>query len=152
MRPDAPHDPAVELVEYPSDVGSLEVLAPSAHYRIDLLNQFRGTDRRSAACKLADLILEAADRLLRRTRVERSGFDTTFDLVVRQPHRPAAALDLVVEKIKSASNVHDPRLAQIELHAQHLQDPTRRLQRHSRLRCGWAGYHPIIRVPRKRSE
>ena len=149
MRPDASHDPAIKLVVEPSDVGALEVLAPPAQNRIDSLYQLACGCRRCATCELAYLILETTDRLLPRVRIQRAGFRATFDLVGRQPHRPIAALDLVAEELKSVPDMHDPRLARIDAHAQLLQDSTCRLQRRSRLCRRSTGNAPVIGVPRE---
>jgi len=46
-------------------------------------------------------------------------------------------------------DVDDPRLLRIDVHAQLLQDSTRRLQRDTRLRRGRAGDDPVVRVPRE---
>src|ERR1700745_4416444 len=43
----------------------------------------------------------------------------------------------------------DPRLLRIDVHAQLLQDSTRRPQRDTRLRRGRAGDDPVVRVPRE---
>jgi hypothetical protein len=45
MRPDSPHDPAVESVEKPADVGALIVLAPTPQEWIKPRNQFLGAQR-----------------------------------------------------------------------------------------------------------
>jgi hypothetical protein len=42
VRPNTPHDPAIEFVEERSDVGALVVLAPPTQCRIQLLDQLRG--------------------------------------------------------------------------------------------------------------
>ena len=49
MRPNAPHDPAVESVEELSDVGSLVIMAPAPQNRIQFLNQLRGPKRHESA-------------------------------------------------------------------------------------------------------
>src|SRR5580700_2948660 len=49
MRPNAPHNPAVEPVEELSDVGSLVVLAPSPQDRLQFLNQLLGLKRHTSA-------------------------------------------------------------------------------------------------------
>jgi len=62
-------------------VGSLEVLAPSTHYRVDLLNQFRRTNRRPAACKYNLIELD----------LPRSDFDLLSEMMGLK--RPADAID-----------------------------------------------------------
>src|SRR5574341_1179133 len=47
MRPQSPHDPAVESVEEQSDVGALVVVPPPAQQWIQPLNQFRGSQRQT---------------------------------------------------------------------------------------------------------
>jgi len=42
MRPQWPHDPAVESVEEQADMGSLVIVAPPAQRWIESLYQFRG--------------------------------------------------------------------------------------------------------------
>src|SRR5215472_17457713 len=42
VRPNAPHDPAVEPVEEVSDVGSLVVMSPPPQHRIQFLDQLLG--------------------------------------------------------------------------------------------------------------
>ena len=85
MRPEASHDPAVELMEDPSDVGSLVVMAPAAQDGIDLSDQLLGGDGRSPARQLANLVLEVPDRFLARVRVKRP--------------RPCGAADLILRKL-----------------------------------------------------
>src|SRR4051794_15028788 len=45
VRPDPPHQPLVEPVKEPSDVGPLVVVAPPSHDGIELLDQLHGTHR-----------------------------------------------------------------------------------------------------------
>ena len=63
-RPEASHDPAIELMEEPSDVGAFVVLAPATQDGIDLLYQFRCRYRRAATCQSSNLVLEVTDRFL----------------------------------------------------------------------------------------
>src|SRR5580658_5119378 len=58
MRPNAPHDPAVEPVEELSDVGSLVVMSPSPQHWIQFLNQLLGLERHTSTGKRAHLIHE----------------------------------------------------------------------------------------------
>src|ERR1017187_5503988 len=72
MRPQAPHDPAIELMEEPSDVSALVMLAPAPQDGIDLLDQLRSRHRRAAARQSSNLVLEVPDRFLPRVGVQRS--------------------------------------------------------------------------------
>ena len=118
MRPQAPHDPAVELVEESADMGAFVILAPAPQDRIDLLYQLRCRYRRAATRQPSNRVLEVPDRFLPRIGIQRPRLLTTFDLIARQPHRPAATFDLKAQKLKSLPDVHDPRFARIEAHAQ----------------------------------
>src|SRR5215470_14351673 len=61
MRPDPPHDPAVELVEEHSDVGSFVILAPSPQERIELRDQLLGVQWHSPFGSLSNLVLKTMD-------------------------------------------------------------------------------------------
>jgi hypothetical protein len=41
MRPNTVHDPAIELIKKPADVGFCIVVPPSANDRVDLIDQRR---------------------------------------------------------------------------------------------------------------
>ena len=69
MRPDPPHDPAVELVEEHSDVGSFVILAPSPQERIEFRDQLLGVQCHPPCGSLANLLLKTMDRFLTRVRV-----------------------------------------------------------------------------------
>src|SRR6202034_2794756 len=116
MRPNAPHDPAVEPVKELSDVGSLVVMAPAPQDRIQLLNQLLGFKRHASAGQRAYLIHETADGILAQNRGTRPGVTHNADLARRQPEL-LAALDLVPKKFESLPNMHDPRLLRMQLHA-----------------------------------
>src|SRR5882724_6235463 len=64
VRPNTPHDPAVEFVEERSDVGTLVVLAPPTQCWIQLLDQLLGLQRGTSPRQLPHPISEAPDRLL----------------------------------------------------------------------------------------
>src|ERR1700678_2901164 len=147
MRPQAPHDPAVELVEESADVSALVIFAPATQDRVDLLYQLRCRYRRAATRQPSNLVLEVPDRFLSRIRVQRPRFMASFDLTARQPHRPAATFDLKAQKLKSLPDVHDPRFARIEAHTQLLKYSTRRFQCRSRLGSRRTGNTPIVCVP-----
>jgi hypothetical protein len=61
VRPNAPHDPAVESIEELSDVGSFEVVAPPSQYRVDPIDQLPGIKRYAPLRALAHLIHEPLD-------------------------------------------------------------------------------------------
>src|SRR5258708_24559378 len=69
MRPNSPHQPAVELVEELSDVSPLVVVAPTTHDGADLFYQFLGAHRRVAPREPAYLIPEVTDRFLPGKRI-----------------------------------------------------------------------------------
>src|ERR1035437_6487002 len=122
LRPNAPHNPAVEPVEELSDVGSLVVMAPSPQHRIQFLNQLLGLERHAPPGKRAYLIHESPDRFLPRDRVQRPRLSTTADLPRRQL-KLLTAFDLVPKKLESLPHVHNPRLLRMQLHAQFVQNP-----------------------------
>src|SRR6266511_3401082 len=149
VRPDSSHQPAVESVEELSDVGPLVVMAPTTHNGVRLFYQLLSGHRSVAPREPANLILEVADRFLPRVRIQSSRLGTSLDLARRQPHGPAASLDLVPEELEAIPDVHDPRLLRIDVHAQLLQDSTRRHQCGACFGCGRAGDNPIVRIPRE---
>jgi hypothetical protein len=63
------YDPAVEPVEKLSDVGALVVITPSPDYRVEVRDQFRGSQRYAPLGTLSHLIHEATDRLFLRLRI-----------------------------------------------------------------------------------
>src|ERR1035437_658392 len=148
LRPNAPHNPAVEPVEELSDVGSLVVMAPSPQHRIQFLNQLLGLERHAPPGKRAYLIHESPDRFLPRDRVQRPRLSTTADLPRRQL-KLLTAFDLVPKKLESLPHVHNPRLLRMQLHAQFVQNPKRRGHCLSRLCCRLAGCYPVVGVPRE---
>src|SRR6266568_481216 len=147
VRPDSSHQPAVESVEELSDVGPLVVMAPTTHNGVRLFYQLLSGHRSVAPREPANLILEVADRFLPRVRIQRSRLGTSLDLARRQPHGPAASLDLVPEELEAIPDVHDPRLLRIDVHAQLLQDSTRRHQCGACFGCGRAGDNPCFASP-----
>src|ERR1700676_2010052 len=148
MRPNEPHDPAIEPVEELSDVGSLVVMTPPSQHRIQFLNQLPGLERNASPGKRAYLIHEMADRLLSRDSIQFPRLSTTANLAQRQPEL-LAALDFVPKKLESLPDMHDPRLLRMQLHAQFVQNPKRRGHCRPRLRCRLAGCYPVIGIPRK---
>src|SRR5689334_10021035 len=116
MRPDAPHDPSVELGEEFADVGPLVVMAPTTQLRIELIYQLLSSYWGAPAGKLAHLILETADRFLPRVGVERSRRGHPTQLTVAQLSS-SPALDLIAQEFKPETDVHDPGLLRIQLHS-----------------------------------
>src|SRR5471032_239035 len=70
MRPDSPHDPSVEPVEDPSDVGALVVVPPAPQDGIESCNQFARTKRDAPLRKTTHLIHEPLNRFLPRIRIK----------------------------------------------------------------------------------
>src|SRR5690349_9886837 len=64
MRPDAPHDPAIEFVEERSDMGALVILAPPPQCWIQFLNQFLGLQRGTSPRQRPHPVPKASDRFL----------------------------------------------------------------------------------------
>src|ERR1700730_286309 len=149
MRPNAPHNPAVEPVKELSDVGSLVVMAPPPQHRIQFLDQFLGPERHTSAGKRAYLIHETPDRFLPRDSVQRPRLSTTANLARRQPKLPSSALDHVPKKLESLPDMHDPRFLRMQLHAQFVQNPKRRGHCRPRLCRRLAGRYPVVGVPRE---
>ena len=59
LRPEPPHDPTVESVKEPSDVGTSIVVTPPSHDGIDLLDQLPGRQRHATSSSPTNLVLEA---------------------------------------------------------------------------------------------
>ena len=111
MRPKAPHDPAIKLVEEPADVGLAIVPASAANDRVDLVDQLLRTDRSLATGALTNLVLEVPNGFCTRKRIARSPVYPASDLrrpQAMQPQRPLALFDLVAEKLKPVSDVPRP--------------------------------------------
>src|SRR5215469_17701210 len=72
VRPDPPHQPAVEPVEELSDVSPLVVLAPTAEHGIDLLYQLASGHGGGPAGEPTNLVLELVYRFLSRISIRRS--------------------------------------------------------------------------------
>src|SRR3954471_21202780 len=149
LRPDAPQDPTVETGEELADVGLAEILAPPADDRVEFGDQFPGADRGLPPGPLTDLVLEVLDRLLPRVRVEVPMTEAGTDLARGQPQGPAPALDLVPQELEAGRDVDDPRLLDVERHAQRLQDPGGLGQHPARFRPSVTRDHPIVSVPRQ---
>src|SRR3954452_996660 len=148
MRPDAPLDPTVELVEERSDVGTLVVMTPTPQDRVQLLDQILGLQWHASPGKLTYPILKALDRFLSRVRVQATRLGPSNNLARRQLKLPSAP-DQVAQKFETMPNVHHPRFLRMKLHAQLTQDPEGRCYGSPRLRRRRTGNHPIICEPRK---
>src|SRR5215472_12851889 len=144
MRPDAPHDPCIELGEELADVSPLVIVAPTAQLRVQLLYQPLSSDRCAPTGKLAHLFLETPDRFLARVRVQRPRWGSPSQLTVAQLSGPAA-LDLIPQELKPKSDVHDPCFLRIQMHSQSFQDPESVGQSRTRLRRRLAGDDPVSR-------
>src|SRR3954471_9576648 len=148
VRPDASQDPTVEPGEELADVGLAEILAPPADDRIQVGDQLPGTHRGLAPGPLTDLVLEVLDRLLPGIRVEVPVSDTATNLARGQLQGPTTALDLVPQELEPDRDVHDPRLLDVERHAQRLQDLGGLGQHPARLRPRVTRDHPIVSIAR----
>lgn len=69
MRPNSPHQPAIELVEELSDVSPLVVVAPTTHDGVDLFYQLLSAHRSVPPREPAYLIPEVTDRFLPGKRI-----------------------------------------------------------------------------------
>src|SRR6266851_3254702 len=143
MRPDASPNPAVESVKELADMGSLVIIPPPPQDRVQLGNQLLGLQRYTPSGARTHLVHETSNRFLARIRVKRSRFCTATNLVRRKP-QPSPALDFVAEKLESVLDVHDSRLARMQLHAQSFQDFTGCSHRCPRLCRQFAGNHPVV--------
>src|SRR5262249_46030017 len=138
MRPKPPHDPAIETVEEPSNVGSLVILAPPPQERVELLDQLPGLQGHLPLGTLPDLVPETTDRLLPRIRVQRTRTGLATDLA-RGQIKLLPALDLVTQELEAVLDVNNPRLMRMKLHAQLFQDSEGGLHSGSRLCYRLAG-------------
>jgi hypothetical protein len=117
MRPNASHDPAIQTVEEPSDVGALIILAPTPQQRVEFRNQLLGLQRHLPLSSLPYLVHETTDRLRPRVRIERTVSDPATNLAFGQVKFPNPALDFVAQKLEAHPDVDDPRFARMQLHA-----------------------------------
>jgi hypothetical protein len=107
VRPESPHDPSVKLVEEPSDVGALVVLAPTSNDGVDLLDQLLGRDRSLPARFAPDLLAEVPDRLLSRIGIQTARADVARDLARWEP-KPLPELDLISKELEAVPHMDDP--------------------------------------------
>ena len=121
MRPDASHDPSVELVEELSDVGTFVVLAPTSQERVQRFDQLLRRQRYAPLRALPHLILETPDRFLAGVGIEPTRACPAADLS-RRKKKSLPALDLVAEEFEAVLNMNDPRLLRMQIHAQLFQD------------------------------
>ena len=110
MRPDASHNPAVKLVEEPTDMGLTVVLAPPTNDRVYLVNQLLRTHRSLTPSPLADLVLEVPEGFCAGKCIARSPANPAPDLRGLQLHGPLALLDLVPEELEAMPNMDDSGL------------------------------------------
>ncbi len=110
MRPDAPHDPAVELVEERSDVGALVILAPSPQRWIQFLDQFFGRYRGTTTRERPHPVREAPDRFSCRVSNQPFRVQPAPNSTRRKPALRSAPHNPVPQKIESLLHVNDPRL------------------------------------------
>src|SRR5713226_6739772 len=149
MRPDSSPDPAVETLEELADVGAFIILTPTPQERIKPRNQFLGSQRCRPFGALPYLVNETANRLLLGIRIERILLGLTTNLAPGQIKLPPPALDFVAEELEAVSDVNNPRLLRMELHAQLFQDSAGRVHGGSGLCCRSTGDHPVIGKPRQ---
>src|SRR3982074_2601090 len=105
MRPNAAHDPSVELVEEPSDVGTFVVLAPTPQQRVQCFDQLFGGQRHAPLRTLPYLILETADRFLARVRIQPTRACPAADLM-RGKMKSLPPLDRVAEELEAVLNMN----------------------------------------------
>lgn len=146
MRPDASHDPSVQLVEEPSNVGALVVLAPTSQERVQCFDQLLGRQRHTPLRALPHLILETPDRFLTRVGIEPARARSAADFG-RRKIKSLPTLDLVAEEFEAVLDVNDPRLMRMQFDSQLFQDAPSSIDGCSRLCRGFAGDHPVVRVP-----
>ena len=146
MRPNAPHDPAVKLVEEPPDMGLAVVPAPTSNDRVDLADQPLRIDWSLTAGALADLVLEVLDGFCTWKCIARSPARPASDLRGLQPQRPLALLDRVAEKLKPVSNVHNPGLLGVQAHTQPGQYPLGHIQCRAGFPISAARQQPVVGI------
>ena len=120
MRPETAHDPAIQTIEETADVSLVVIqglcfskpfyIKPATNDRIDLLDQLPCTYRSLSPRPLPDLIPKVLDRLLSGVRVEATRSGAAADLLGRQPHGSAAALDLVPQKLEAMLDMDNTSL------------------------------------------
>src|SRR5215467_7056388 len=75
--------------------------------------------------------------------------DLTTNLAFREVQLLFPALDFVAKKLETVSDMNDPRLLRMQLHAQLFQDSSGRVHSSSCLCCRLAGNHPVVGIPRQ---
>ncbi len=146
VRPDASHDPSVDLVEELSDVRTFVVLAPTSQERVQRFDQLLGRQRHTPLRALTHLIFETPDRFLARVGIEPTRACPAADLS-RRKKKSLPALDLAAEELEAVLNMNDPRLLRMQIYAQLFQDAANSVDCCSRL-CrglGMAQWHMIER-------
>ena len=135
--------------EEPADVCLFVVVAPSHKDRVEFPDQLRRCQRYASPGQTPDLLLEVLDGLLPRVCVQRSLSSAAPDLALGQPELLTALLDLILQKFEALSDVDDPGLARMNLHAQRLEHFGRYRKSRTRFRGALAGHHPIVGKPRQ---
>src|ERR1700737_1084014 len=148
MRPDASHDPSVELVEELSDVGTFVILAPTSQERVQRFDQLLGRKGHAPLRALPHLILETPDRFPAWVGIQPARARPAADLR-RRKIKFLPTLDLVTEELKPVLDMNDSRLLRMQFYTQLFQDAASGVDGCSRLCRGLAGDYPIVRVPRQ---
>lgn len=130
-------------------MGLMIIQAPASDDRVECPDDPCGGQRHLTLGYAPNSILEATERLLRGIRIQRTLPCPAGDLGRSEPHRLTAAFDLVSQECKPMPDVHDARLARIQLYAQFCQDLSRRCQGTLGLGSCPTGHHPIVTVPRE---
>jgi len=84
MRPNPSHDPTIQTVEEPSDLGPRVIRAPPPQEWVEFLDQLLGFQGHVALGSLPDLVHETTDRFLARIRVQRTRTRLATDLALGQ--------------------------------------------------------------------
>src|SRR5262249_55981158 len=112
-------------------------------------DQLPGPHRGLPPGPLTNLGLEVLDRLRPWVRVQVSLPAAWADLARRQLQRPATALDLVPQELEAGRDGDDPRLLDVEPHAQRLQYIGGLGPHPARFRPSVTRDHPIVSVARQ---
>ena len=118
MRPKPLDDPAIQLVEAPSDMGTAVVVSPSSDDRIDRIDQLTHSQRHMPLRQVPDLIFELVDRLLRGNCIEIRSVQRGFDPIAGQFEPAFPTLDFKSKKLEALRDVHNPGLLPVERHTE----------------------------------
>src|SRR5262245_59596876 len=149
VRPQPSLHPSIELVKESPHVSAFVILAPPANHRIEFADQLRGRERNATLRLPADRVLEPVDRLLRRIRVQTPASRVRLDPRRRQIELTPTPPDRVAEKRDALAHMHNPRLAQIEVHAEGCEDLGRAPQCRFRFLPTPARHGPVIGISRE---